>query len=780
MSAPNSEESRSALDRALDFIGNLWFGITMMVLILIYCWLGSAGTQPLYDWFPRQTLDKTEMEWFTWWPFNLMVALLAISLITATIRKIPFNLPNLGVWMVHVGIIVMILGAVVYYSLKIEGDMAVYRRQAAIQVDDGPAETMILRPRESAVVRGDGRAYRVSVSSLNPSYELLTGEDKGATTYAAQLRFDPMGGGGEPFVRQLLVGYPQYTEDVIPGEGRAIKRTGSALVDEDVDVELQYAATNRLFVHSEYAIYARPAGSERWAQLPIDGLPRYHEHVATSGDAFVPQGAPQPEVGELEIQPDMSAADPAWAEGLDLSVTGYLPYATETTDWVAGGNEPNPLMTFTLSMGGASQTETLLASDPRENQISFGSGLPTITFRWLEDPAELERMRRPSNPRLLVAAPGLDAAKVVPLSEIETEPVRIEGTEYTLQLEQLFPNWQMASGSGTAQLALVRVDGPTGSFRRAVVAPHTEMSQDIVEGDHGMQGGLVDEDLRIELKGLRESGLVLVAGPVGLHTLMLDEEGVVEEHQPEMGQSVNFLDGQLELTIDRVSESARQVRKPLVTPYAERQRRTQAFSMAQVEVRQGSTARTLWLDYSHYAHPNRSGFHPKAVTLQDGERIELLFSRASIDLPTTVALEEFQLRTFPGGERERDYISLVRFQEEGGGWSEINEVRSNQPTAREGWWFFQSTWDPPAPRINYAGMNYTGLGVGNRHGVGIMLLGGILTVVGSIWAFYVKPVLIRRRRDAREEQLDVPGSEVAEPGIAPAGGHAAVDVQRDA
>lgn len=777
MTQRRTDEGTSVVGRLLDWIGNLWFGITMMVLILIYCWLGSAGTQPLYDWFPRQTLDKTEMQWFTWWPFNLMVGLLALSLIISTVRKIPFNMPNLGVWMVHVGIVVMILGAVLYYSLKIEGDMAVYRRQAVIQVDGGPAESLTLRPREQTVVRGDQRAYRVSVSNLNPSYELLTGDDKGETTYAAQLRFDPMGGGGQQFVRQLLVGYPEYTEDVIPGQGRAVSATGEKFVDPDVDVKLQYASTNRLFIRERYSIYARPAGAEKWTQLRIEDLPRYHEHVALSGDAFVPAGAPQPDVGELNIRPDMSVVEGDWANGLGLSVTGYLPYATETTEWVAGGNEPNPLMTFTLSMGGASQSQTLLAFDPRENQLSFGSGLPTVTFRWLEDPAVLERMRQPSNPRLVVEAPGLSEPKVLPFEEIREQPYDLEGTDYTLQLQQVFPNWQMASQSGTAQLALVRVSGPKGTFRRAVVAPDTEMSQDMVEGGHG-GGGLVDDDIRIELKGLRESGLVLVGGPVGLHALMLDDQGVVEEHSPEIGEPIGFLDGQLELTIDRVSESARQVRKPMITPYAERQRRTQMYSMLQLEVRQGSSARSLWLDYSHYAHPSRGGYHPKVVTLEDGRRIELLFSRASMELPTRVALEEFKLETFPGGERERDYISLVRFAEDDG-WSEVHEVRSNQPTEREGWWFFQSTWDPPSPRMNYAGMNYTGLGVGNRHGVGIMLIGSILTVVGSIWAFYVKPVLLRRRREVREAMAE-PEAEVAGAGgIAPAGGHAAVDARTE-
>jgi hypothetical protein len=142
------------------------------------------------------------------------------------------------------------------------------------------------------------------------------------------------------------------------------------------------------------------------------------------------------------------------------------------------------------------------------------------------------------------------------------------------------------------------------------------------------------------------------------------------------------------------------------------------------------------------------GFYPRRVTLPSGRQVELLYSRETLKLPAPVALEEFQLEVYPGGEKERDYKSLVRFHENGR-WSEIEEVHSNNPTEHDGWWYFQSTWDPPDERAGYAGMNYTGLGVGNRHGVGTMLLGSVLTVLGTLWAFYVKPVILRRRLGER-------------------------------
>ena len=80
------------------------------------------------------------------------------------------------------------------------------------------------------------------------------------------------------------------------------------------------------------------------------------------------------------------------------------------------------------------------------------------------------------------------------------------------------------------------------------------------------------------------------------------------------------------------------------------------------------------------------------------------------------------------------------------------DVSVNNPQEEDGFWFFQSQWDPPDQArfqgdVASMGLNYTVLGVGNRHGVWIQLAGGTLMVLGMLYAFYVKPVLIRRRQD---------------------------------
>jgi hypothetical protein len=178
-----------------------------------------------------------------------------------------------------------------------------------------------------------------------------------------------------------------------------------------------------------------------------------------------------------------------------------------------------------------------------------------------------------------------------------------------------------------------------------------------------------------------------------------------------------------------------------------------AHALMRLEVSRAGKTQSAWLEYSHYPHPNRYGYKPQRVTLDDGTVLEAVFTRESRPLPMKLSLAEFQLETYPGGQRERDYVSRIRF-DDGQGWGEPVDIRSNVPTGHAGWWLFQSTWDPPSPETGYSGLNFSGVGVANRHGVGAMLAGAIIVSFGLIWAFYVKPTLLNKRRAQQRQRVD--------------------------
>lgn len=750
--------------RLVDGIGSVTFGIWTLVALLVYSWIGSAGLQPFYDWFPRQSFELTEMEWFNWWPFHLLCALLALSLVLVTVRRIKFNLPNLGVWTVHAGILVLMLGCVVYFGLKREGDMAVYRRQAIVQVPGGAPVALTLHPDAEAIVGGDDRTYRVSVSDLNSAYELLTGEDKGKKTLSVQLSFTPLAGDGTPFIRQLLVGYPEYTEDVVPGQGRAIKILGRKLVDDSVAVQLDYAPKDRISLYDRAALMLRPVGSSEWTEYRLRGLPRYREYVASAADAAVNPGQAALVPRPLSLPARVKGQPAPGLEPVTLRATGFLPYAMPTEAWESGGSAFNPLLRFTVKVGNSSMSEILRANDPNRNHVKLGDNLFDARFVWIDDPALLERLRHPGSPRLTVRAGGVEHSW--PLGDVIGREVKVPGTPYTLQGLQFFPDWAPPGvpRSGPSSMVLIRGKGPQGPFLRAVVTPDGSLTRDL-DGNGQPLSAFADDGIVLEAGGVVQSGLLIVGGATGLRALLVSDGGAVIERELEPGRPAAFLDGAMQLTVWEASPNARLVTKPRVVPREERDVKAGSFySLVQVEIAEGDAPpERQWVSYSHYPHPSRVGFYPQRIRLPSGREVELLYSRETLQLPAPVALEEFQLEVYPGGEKERDYKSLVRFHENGA-WSDVEEVHSNNPTEHSGWWYFQSTWDPPDERAGYAGMNYTGLGVGNRHGVGTMLLGSVMTVLGTLWAFYVKPVILRRRLAGRREpdELSAAAAELPE------------------
>ncbi|MHC5009151.1 MAG: hypothetical protein ACYTGF_17530, partial [Planctomycetota bacterium] len=64
----------------LDFIGSVWTGITLLALLFVYCSIGSAV--PALRQMPF--FEMTEFEWFHWWPFDVLVALICLSLVVVT------------------------------------------------------------------------------------------------------------------------------------------------------------------------------------------------------------------------------------------------------------------------------------------------------------------------------------------------------------------------------------------------------------------------------------------------------------------------------------------------------------------------------------------------------------------------------------------------------------------------------------------------------------------------------------------------------------------------
>jgi hypothetical protein len=213
------------------------------------------------------------------------------------------------------------------------------------------------------------------------------------------------------------------------------------------------------------------------------------------------------------------------------------------------------------------------------------------------------------------------------------------------------------------------------------------------------------------------------------------------------------------------SFAARTIRetRPAIVPMAQRDRDVrEGKAMVKVSVPDAGSLRSSWVHNHTYpvrdlsSNLRRFRYMPTVVQLADGRSVELILSRQRLPLPTAIVLEDFVVAEEVGGftgrtSSIRNWTSHVRFAEPDGGWTEPSPVTVNQPYEHGGYWYFQSQWDPPSgPRFagdpSSQGLNYTVLGVGNRNGVGVQLAGCTIAVLGMLYAFYLKPVIRRRRR----------------------------------
>ncbi|MCP4247927.1 MAG: hypothetical protein GY778_12840 [bacterium] len=745
------ERRRGPLRAMLDLFSSVWFGVVTLTLLFVYSSLGSAWP-PFRQWW---RLEMTEFEFFHWWPFDLLIALLVINVACVTVRRIRLSWINLGVWTIHTGIIILVLGSVYYFGTKIEGDAPIFRRRAVIRV---PGQTepihMLILPGNHAVAGAGDQAYHLEIADIQPEYALPTEGHLGEKAYAVQISVrSPT----QRFIRQVLAGYPQFTEDVIPGQGRAIKATGKALVDDALDIILEYEPQTHLFVMDTAALYVRPADSSgAWSERPIENLPHYHERVASRSEVWLADGENLP-IRPIDLGVPAASDDGDALSDYDVRVTGYLRYALERGHWEPGGDRLNPVCRLTLQVADSpGQDFELAALDPQANHAAGGQ----LSFRWLSSMQEVNAAAESGAATLTVTVPEYDVRLEVPaLRQPKDAPEQpftpVEGTDYTFRVRNVVDN--LAMNDRAVSVAIVEIKNGERSFTRMVADP-PDQTRDMSTTGHKIID--TDDGIRMTYRPARPEQIILAAGPdpIGLQVIYHDGQGGVVRQPLDAGQAVQLVPG-LDLNVLRLYLNARRDVRPEIVPLHRREREARnAFSMIKVDVARGGWSTSKWLPFnqyalsrSEYALSGRHGYQPRVLHLPDGRRVELLFSRERHELPNPVVLERFELETFQGGllgsnNNVRDYISRLRFADGAGGWSDPVQMSSNRPASNAGYWFFQSTWDPPSR--GSAGMNFTGAGIGNRNGVYIQLLGCCIAVAGMIYAFYVKPILIRRRRQA--------------------------------
>jgi hypothetical protein len=788
----------------LDLFSSVRFGIVLLVLLFAYMSVGSAGiVYPVHPnvfhpdaWVHAQVrqwrpFEMTEFEWFHWWPFDVLLALLCANLAVTTLRRIPFRPVNYGVWMIHSGIILLVAGSVVYFGTKVEGEVPVPRRSVTVGILAAPeggggpalvAEATMLAMPGNRVTIGEGRdRYDVEVQSIDPEWEMLSGDDKGTRAYSVNLS---VSGPDRRFVRQLVAGRPQYTEDLVFTQDpkqpvkRAVKETGKPIVDERLFAALDYGPADRFYLKNDleksWALYVRRPGDAAWAQRPVHGLPLYNDWVGDPSEVFSSGTEAVPSRPIRVAIPPAEEGDPA--PGVTLEATGYLRYAQPRSRWRAGGpgDPANAVASVSVSdREGRAASYVLEGRDPQKRSADGG----VLALRQVADEAQVADFM--SQPSLVFRVPSKgieqrEPVKEAALADAEApwRPVGGAGSGYGYRVVSVQDD--LVIKGREQSLAIVELRTPAGEFRRWAFSDPSS-SRDLRAGEDPMaamkRGGESFIDPSIEVEYLPGNGLalaLLVAGPEPGRLRLVDSLGRAEARILDVsaGAPIELAAG-VRLTVTDWMPNAVEDTRPFIVPAEQRQRDArELFSMMRLS-NAGESAGE-WLQYHPYPFDSqqqvlrRYWFRPSRLRLPDGGELEVLFSRQRLPLPAPVALETFELATHVGGfsgqtSSIRNYTSVVRFRNGDGTWGDAVPVSVNEPAEHGGYSYFQSQWDPPDEardgRLASAGLNYTVLGVGNRHGVWTQLAGCVIACAGMAYAFYVKPVIKRRNRRIVLEEI---------------------------
>lgn len=782
-----SGRGRGPFRLLLNVFSSVWLGITLLTLLFIYSSVGSAGypthlniLDPAHWVALRQRpwFEMTEFEWFHWWPFKLIIALICTNLVVATLRRIPFNIINLGVWLIHTGIITLALGSVWYFSTKVEGDAPVNRRRIVIEVPGEPAASIVALPGNSIMVGKGDNAYSLQVQDIDPQWELLSGDDKGTKAYKVSVAIQSKAG---PFIRQLLAGYPQYTEDVIRSPDpnaqqpmvRAIKATGKPLVDESLKLSLEYDPQQYFYLMDSRALYLREVGQREWVQRPINNLPRYNDYIAAADDVWQAPGdeplAPEPIINEV---PPSSPNDPL--PNTTFRISRYLRYANlETRRFTVPDGPLDPIVRVRItSPQGHSEQYDLAAGDPKENTASNGK----LAFVWMNSNT-LDVLAQVTEPTLHFTVPGTTIAIDKPIRKVSTkqgdvafEP--IEGSEYSYRVQGVQDGLHI--NNHVVSVAIIEIRTPRKTFTRWVFDdPHFNRDLAVASGISQHEADIpLDTGLEsVYRPGHQPPAPVLIVGGPGEHDLsvVISLTTAQSVHKDVHVGDVIPIAEDITMTVQQYAPRTVSMTKPFVVPREQREREVREnLSMIDLEIPAQGTSQSLWLPYHMFAFAGpeevlrRFPYQPRTLTLPDGRQIEFMFSRARLPLPAPVALDEFKVASHIGGFTGQnssimDWISMLRF-EGAQGWTAAAPVSMNKPIEYEGYWFFQAQWDPPDPPrfqgdSGSRGLNYTVLGVGNRNGVAVQLTGACIAVFGMFWAFYIKPIIKRRRQQAVYTQV---------------------------
>ena len=671
-------------------LNSVGFGILLMVALAVYIAVGSAFPS-LRAWF-----EMTDLQFFNAWPMVLLSGLLVLNLLTVSFSRIPFTLPRLGVWTIHAGIIVLIFGLLNYFWHKTEG-MTLVRVGEKVDWYYDSAERALY-------VKSDSRkAIPLPLPELPrfSTYDAIKGNDNelrdrglsGLTPLA--VRYDeatrqglpvPFGSEGDPVTLDVLGYYPY------------------AVVGSD------YAVDGGDLTGLKLTLRATATGEER-VQWAVARQP---------GHAFDTQTEQQ--VATVRVR-HLHRDDDLTGDGLLKGAKGG-----RTIEWHVGDHGSDDAIEGTITP----EPGERIALGDTGYEVEVVAALPGFPLFGSSEPVDaLELLVHPPK-----GSPHGETFRRYVLDGIGTQ------TDFVLGVDGAGPKGQRQDSpvDPTLHLHYRLTDGLGLLPRSGEDERHTILTK---QGESGLYHLVTRNDAPASVESI-ESG-----------QLQLAVDGEIVD--PDTGVRQPY---RLELDIDRADGVAR---RTWVAEVPQEQRDNSAaqagtFQVVSVRVARGDWSDTVHVPYTQW--PDQAPWQPAQVDVPGlTAPLELQLANTRLPAPAQITLESFELVPYAGdftsNSAMRDFRSNLTVDPIGPQEGFAAQAKLNNPVyldipvagpladvwPAQSWLLFQSQWDPERQA-------FTVLGVANRPGITTMVVGCVMIVLGLMWAFYVKPALLRRRKRA--------------------------------
>lgn len=613
----------------------------MMVLVALYIAIGS-GLPSVRAYF-----EMSSLEFFAAWPLKVLMVLLVASLAVVTFQRIPLTPPRYGVWCVHSGIILLILGMGVYYNRKIEGQVMI-----------------------------------------------------------------PVG-----------------------------------------------QTVTRFYDNESRMLYVRVNNRDICGHT-LPGLPRFHIYAPELGNtAYFAQH------GLTDLQPTYRGKPLAGLLGLknlSIDIAGYYPYARIVDDFIDGGDSRGLKFTVTAPHMGITQTDYLLCDDPNHSDTVIGSSdVRLIQFGSADGMGSVADSAQHIH-TLDITLPGYQKQ----ISVYPGGKYTLGKTGYTISVEGYDTNWPAMDGQHVKLITLM-IKSPTQSFRRQVIMGRDEPTdwKLNVPGSGPMgqrQERPLDDQLQIRYT-FKDPFRLTPDTNVERHTILtlansnqITDVCVASDRAPYVKTlkdgkgSIEMALGSMRMQVGVEMKDHLELSQHVVPiPLAERTREggeSGAFQVVLARVHANNWSTIIAVPFTQFAEERGVNWTEGAVALPGtNAELELQLSNQIRPLPAAITLDKFQLVHYPGGNDssmvQRDFKSYLSIENLQTGQFTNDVAHMNHPVYYAGgdWTFFQAAYDSE-------GQQWTILGIGNRPAIYVMTSGFFMILAGVLYAFYVKPIVIRRMK----------------------------------